>query len=89
LSGLTTPVQASAAKPSMVTPEASAHCRIRVQSPMATMSLTAPMVQKPVRWVMAPNASPMEKALQSTRWVREAREASVMAADSRGPANQA
>ena len=36
---------------------ASTHMRARVQSPMLTTSETAPMVQKWVRWVMAPNTT--------------------------------
>lgn len=40
--------------------------RMRAQEPMLTMSLTAPMVQKCVRWAMNPNTTATAKAAQST-----------------------
>ena len=36
-----------------------------VQSPISTMSATAPMVQKLLRWAAAPNTAPMAKAIQA------------------------
>src|SRR5690606_31784083 len=50
----------------MATPIALAHIRIRVQSPMFTMSATAPIVQKLVRFMIAPRTSPSAKVAQTT-----------------------
>jgi hypothetical protein len=50
-----------ALKPIMATPIASAHMRMRDQSPMVTMSATAPMVQKCVRCAMAPKTTASAK----------------------------
>ena len=52
--------------PSTATAMARTHMRMRVQSPMLTMSDSAPMVQKCVRWVMAPKATARENADQRT-----------------------
>ena len=60
------PVATKAAKPSMATATAKPHWRIRVQSPMFTTSLTAPMVQKWVRWAMAPKMADKIKAAHNT-----------------------
>jgi len=55
-----------ALKPIIAVPMASSHMRMRVQSPMLTMSATAPMVQKCVRWAMAPKTAASAKADHST-----------------------
>jgi hypothetical protein len=47
-------------------PMASSHIRMRLQSPMLTMSDTAPMVQKWVFWPMAPKTKATAKASQRT-----------------------
>ena len=57
-------------KPIIATPMASSHMRMRVQSPMLTMSATAPMVQKCVRCAIAPKAAASANAAHST-WVDE------------------
>ena len=62
----TQPSATIALKPSIATPIASTHMRMRVQSPMLTMSATAPMVQKCVRWAIAPNSTASAKAPHST-----------------------
>ena len=64
--GCTQPPAASTPKPSVATPAASAHWRSRVVSPMFTTSLMAPMVQKPVRCMMAPNTADSAKVPSST-----------------------
>ena len=51
------PSATMALKPRMATAMASTHMRMRVQSPMVTMSDTAPMVQK---WVLLPTAPKMK-----------------------------
>jgi hypothetical protein len=79
----TQPRPAIAPKPSMATPMASSHIRMRVQSPMLTMSATAPMVQKWVRWAMAPKTAASANAAHRTRWVRPGRSDSCIARDSR------
>ncbi len=71
LAGSITPAKAITAKPAMATPIASPHWRMRVQSPMFTTSLTAPIVQKWVRWTMAPNRRERKKVAPST-WVPSA-----------------
>ena len=72
------PVAARAAKPRVATAAASAHWRRRVKSPMATASLTAPMVQKPVRCTSAPNSADSTKAAHSTCWFSVDSSAGVM-----------
>ncbi|GIX25872.1 MAG: hypothetical protein KatS3mg122_3103 [Caldimonas sp.] len=53
-------------KPMMATPMAMTHMRMRLQSPIVTMSDTAPMVQKWVRCAMAPKRAASTKAAHST-----------------------
>ena len=65
-------------KPNMATPMARAHMRMRLQSPMLTMSATAPMVQKWVRWAMAPKTAAKKKAAQRTWAARPGRSDSCM-----------
>src|SRR5574343_608289 len=60
------PLACNAPAPRMATPIASSHMRMRLQSPMLTMSDTAPMVQKWVFWPMAPKAKATAKASQRT-----------------------
>ena len=62
----TRPSATSALKPIIATPMASSHMRMRVQSPMLTMSATAPMVQKCVRCATAPKATASAKLAHST-----------------------
>jgi hypothetical protein len=57
--------------PSIATPAASSHMRMRLQSPMLTMSATAPMVQKCVRCATAPKTTASAKLAQST-WLDQA-----------------
>ena len=52
----------------MATPTAMPHMRMRVQAPMLTMSLMAPIVQNWVRWAMNPKATATAKAAIRT-WV--------------------
>src|SRR5690606_37040840 len=63
----------------MATPIALAHIRIRVQSPMLTMSATAPIVQKLVRFMIAPSTSPSAKVAQTTVFCTAAMSISGMA----------
>jgi len=49
----------------MATAIASSHIRIRVQSPMLTMSDTAPIVQKFVMLPMKPNIAPSPNPSQT------------------------
>jgi len=53
--GSINPAATKPLKPSIATPMAKAHMRMRLQSPMWMMSPTAPMVQKWVCCAMAPN----------------------------------
>ena len=78
LAASTQPAATMALKPSMATPMARTHMRMRVQSPMLTMSATAPMVQKCVRWAMAPKATASPKAAHSTVAVRPGKSDSCM-----------
>ena len=72
------PRKASSPKPSIATPAAQAHWRMRCQSPMFTMSLTAPMVQKCVRCAMAPKTKDNAKEASSTWAERELRSEACM-----------
>src|SRR5579864_2701433 len=76
---------ARALKPRMATPAATSHMRRRPGSPMTAMSVMAPMVQKRVRWPMAPNSTPMAKARASTSVVVCWNSASVMWRRTSGP----
>ena len=60
------PVAARRLKPSVATAIARTHMRMRVQEPMFTMSLIAPMLQKRVRCAMAPNTQLSAKPPHST-----------------------
>jgi len=53
-------------KPATATAIASTHMRMRVQSPMLTMSAMAPMVQKFVFWARAPKTIAQAKLLHNT-----------------------
>ena len=66
LAGSIRPAAAMPKKPIMATPIAMPHMRMRVQSPMLTTSLTAPMVQKWVRCAMAPKTIDRIKPAQRT-----------------------
>src|SRR5689334_20731282 len=67
----TQPSHTIALKPIIATPMAMTHMRMRVQSPMVTMSATAPIVQKCVRCAMAPKSAAKTKAAHST-WAASA-----------------
>ncbi len=71
LDASTQPSATMALKAIIATPMAMTHMRMRVQSPMLTMSATAPMVQKWVRWAMAPNRTESANAAHNT-WVATA-----------------
>ena len=68
----------SASTIAIATPIASTHIRMRVQSPKVTMSATAPMVQKWVRWAIAPNATDKVRAAHSTCAFKASRLISLM-----------
>ena len=68
----------------MATPIAASHIRIRVQSPMFTMSETAPIVQKLLRLIATPTTKAMPKVAQVTRCCSEATSASVNTAQASG-----
>src|SRR5580765_2058547 len=65
------PAATIALKPIIATPIAITHMRMRVQSPMVTMSETAPIVQKWVRCAIAPNSIDRPNADQSTSAARD------------------
>ncbi|MOA63799.1 hypothetical protein D3C78_1896540 [compost metagenome] len=69
-SASTSPVNTNAEKPMSATPPAAAHCFTRVQSPSATTSLIAPMVQKRVARATAPNNTDSTKAATSASVLR-------------------
>jgi hypothetical protein len=66
------PSAAIVLKPIIATPIASTHMRMRAQSPIVTMSATAPMVQKCVRCEIAPNTTAKPNEAQSTTVERAA-----------------
>ena len=57
---------------------ANTQARMRDQSPMLKTSATAPIVQKWVRWAMAPNTAASVKLAHKMRAVRPGRSASVI-----------
>src|SRR6476661_4880358 len=66
------PAASSKAAPAIATAIASSHMRIRRQSPMCTMSVIAPIVQKLTRLATAPKTKARAKASQATsagRWL--------------------
>ena len=84
----TQPRPTIALKASTATPMAIDHIRIRPQSPMLTMSATAPMVQKWVRCATAPNTSASANANQSTCAVRDETSESCMGLGDAGASNR-
>ena len=65
-------------KPIIATATASNHMRMRVQSPVLTMSATAPMVQKCVRWATAPKTIARAKLPHKTCAVKPGRSDACM-----------